>query len=154
MFYFHFAVTTTTTTTMPTPPMPNCQDNNRYCSYWASRGECTRNPSYMNRNCQRACNRCDNEESDCRDMNSNCPNWTSFCNNDIYRDYLANNCALSCGVCTANDVSGFSIGSCCNSRMIFTHMPGYAGLVSIWRDNEYPTMQYFGIPRHTQSMIA
>ena len=105
-------MTTTTTTTMPTPPMPNCQDNNRYCSYWASRGECTRNPSYMNRNCQRACNRCDNEESDCRDMNSNCPNWTSFCNNDIYRDYLANNCALSCGVCTANDVSSFSVGSC------------------------------------------
>jgi len=97
------SMTTTTTTTMPTPPMPNCSDNNRYCSYWAARGECSNNPSYMNRNCARSCNTCEGGESDCRDMNSNCPNWTSYCTNNVYRDYLERNCMLSCNVCTAND---------------------------------------------------
>jgi len=99
------SMTTTTTTTMPTPPMPNCQDNSRYCAYWAEQGECTRNPSYMQRNCQRACNFCEDETSDCRDMNDNCPSWTRYCTNDIYKDYLERNCMRSCNICTASDVT-------------------------------------------------
>jgi hypothetical protein len=32
-----------------------CQDTNNYCSYWASIGECSRNPGYMLPNCCASC---------------------------------------------------------------------------------------------------
>ena len=49
----------TTTTPRPTPPVEGCRDENTYCSAWAARGECSRNPSYMLNNCKRSCNACE-----------------------------------------------------------------------------------------------
>ena len=44
----------------PTPspttrPAPSCQDNNQYCSSWASSGYCTSNAAYMSTNCCKSC---------------------------------------------------------------------------------------------------
>jgi len=39
--------------------LSTCQDNNAYCSSWASSGECQRNPGYMLPNCQMSCHQCD-----------------------------------------------------------------------------------------------
>ncbi len=36
----------------------SCTDRNSYCASWASRGECNRNPGYMNVNCKKSCRRC------------------------------------------------------------------------------------------------
>jgi hypothetical protein len=100
-------MTTTTTTTMATPPIANCEDESQYCSYWASMGECSRNPSYMMAYCKRSCNACDRMTTtpSCTDANDNCPYWTAYCAQDVYRDYLRTNCERSCGYCQASDVA-------------------------------------------------
>lgn len=36
----------------------NCKDLHFSCPSWARRGECTRNPGYMLKNCMKSCNRC------------------------------------------------------------------------------------------------
>jgi len=36
----------------------SCVDKNPSCRSWASRGECNRNPGYMNTNCPKSCNKC------------------------------------------------------------------------------------------------
>eukprot|EP00112_Aurelia_sp_Birch-Aquarium-sp1_P003667 Seg1413.5 transcript_id=Seg1413.5/GoldUCD/mRNA.D3Y31 product=Hemicentin-1 protein_id=Seg1413.5/GoldUCD/D3Y31 len=36
----------------------DCKDMNVYCSAWAKRGECSRNPRYMLPNCKKSCGKC------------------------------------------------------------------------------------------------
>jgi len=36
----------------------SCVDGNKRCPSWAQRGECSKNPRYMLKNCQKSCNRC------------------------------------------------------------------------------------------------
>jgi len=36
----------------------NCGDSNTNCPYWASVGECSKNPSYMLPNCKKSCDTC------------------------------------------------------------------------------------------------
>jgi len=36
----------------------SCVDNNTYCSYWASIGECSKNPNYMHVYCKKSCQKC------------------------------------------------------------------------------------------------
>ena len=38
---------------------PDCVDNHPYCAWWAEKGECNRNPGYMNSNCKESCNKCE-----------------------------------------------------------------------------------------------
>ena len=40
------------------PPSGDCQDQNSSCQYWASTGECAKNPDYMLVYCQKSCNVC------------------------------------------------------------------------------------------------
>ena len=50
---------TTPKPTPPPPPQPTaCDDTNGNCEYWATRGECSRNPKYMLQYCKRSCNKC------------------------------------------------------------------------------------------------
>lgn len=41
---------------------PNCKDHHELCSFWASKGECEKNPDYMRLNCQISCNTCKNKK--------------------------------------------------------------------------------------------
>ena len=45
-------------TTLDNEPKVTCEDQHEKCQMWADVGECTANPSYMNKNCQRACELC------------------------------------------------------------------------------------------------
>ena len=67
--------TTTTTTTTTTPPKPSgCQDNSKWCGYWAKNGECENHPNYMRVNCRKSCRQCDKDLS-CVDNESHCQEW-------------------------------------------------------------------------------
>lgn len=35
-----------------------CTDKHNYCSFWAAKGECKKNPGYMNFYCQKSCEIC------------------------------------------------------------------------------------------------
>ncbi|CAJ0581802.1 unnamed protein product, partial [Mesorhabditis spiculigera] len=37
-----------------------CCDEHRFCRFWASKAECTKNPDWMLKNCQMSCNTCQN----------------------------------------------------------------------------------------------
>ena len=38
--------------------LTNCEDTERECKYWASLGECDKNPNYMRVNCALSCDSC------------------------------------------------------------------------------------------------
>ncbi|UMM43898.1 hypothetical protein L5515_019206 [Caenorhabditis briggsae] len=52
---------TTTTTQSPAPTPKVCEDKHSLCCFWATTGECTRNPFWMNINCAKTCGTCDCE---------------------------------------------------------------------------------------------
>ena len=35
-----------------------CKDKNKHCKFWASTGECRKNPKYMLSNCSKSCGNC------------------------------------------------------------------------------------------------
>ena len=37
----------------------DCQDGHKHCEYWASIGECKKNPDYMLKTCGKSCNSCE-----------------------------------------------------------------------------------------------
>jgi hypothetical protein len=39
-------------------PSSRCEDKDRNCPSWASRGECQKNPKYMKKNCPKSCKTC------------------------------------------------------------------------------------------------
>lgn len=51
------ASTSAPTSAPPAPPAP-CPNNHPDCAYWASVGECERNPDYMLVNCMESCGAC------------------------------------------------------------------------------------------------
>merc|ERR1712176_1629120 len=51
---------------------PGCQDGQRDCKYWASIGECSRNPAYMSQNCKAACNKCGSSSTPTNPQNPSC----------------------------------------------------------------------------------
>jgi len=40
-----------------------CSDKNEQCAYWASKGECKANPSFMYNNCAKSCNTCSQKKT-------------------------------------------------------------------------------------------
>ena len=42
----------------PPPPPAHCNNFHQHCNFWASSGECTKNPSWMEPNCALACHKC------------------------------------------------------------------------------------------------
>ena len=86
----------------------------RYCATWATRSECSRNPSWMLANCPIACDICDF----CEDFNQYCEDWARlgecrsnrkymniYCKKvsagDLYTSSIATFISFfkSCGVC-------------------------------------------------------
>merc|ERR1719495_54077 len=80
------------------PPKPTgCVDSNKYCSDWATKGQCQANPAYMNDYCKKSCGKCDT--SACVDKNRHCASWAKGgqCNSNAA--YMKPNCPKSCGTC-------------------------------------------------------
>jgi len=72
-----------------------CYDKNKYCATWATRSECSRNPSWMLSNCPIACEVCDF----CEDFNQYCEDWARLGECRTNRKYMNIYCKKSCGVC-------------------------------------------------------
>ncbi|XP_046633963.1 hatching enzyme 1.2-like isoform X2 [Daphnia pulicaria] len=91
------------------PPPPkvtydNVDDNAKTesCQWWASVGECTKNPSFMNANCKKSCGITDNSVCpSCQDKSSYCPSWaaTGYCTYSEAMAYMYMHCRKSCEVC-------------------------------------------------------
>ena len=101
----------------------SCEDNNGSCEFWASLGECDRNPDYMLSFCTRSCNGCATDgpssptraptrrrdptegptviipDSSCEDNNGSCEFWASLGECDRNPDYMLSFCARSCDSC-------------------------------------------------------
>jgi len=77
-----------------------CVDFNSKCKSWAGRGECTKNPKYMNPNCRKSCKKC--HPKGCKNTGSsdeNCKSWAlrGECVNNP--GWMPKNCALACNAC-------------------------------------------------------
>nr|BBB02487.1 astacin metalloprotease [Patiria pectinifera] len=114
-----------TTTGTGTGTGGDCTDNNVNCQYWASVGECQRNPNYMTVNCRRSCRLCGagssitTPASVCMDMNERCGEWASRgeCQNNP--NWMLPNCERSCNVCTqSSDESCVDLNENCDMMAV------------------------------------
>jgi len=78
-----------------------CVDRGTDCSYWESIGECTINPVFMNINCRKTCNFCDN--ANCSDSNELCSFWAKNGECDKNQLYMLDVCRESCGACQESE---------------------------------------------------
>ncbi|CAH1257393.1 MEP1B [Branchiostoma lanceolatum] len=105
----------------------SCFDTDGSCGGWASAGECTNNPGFMQSYCPQSCGLCRRAVRSCADSNEYCSSWASAgeCTNNPA--YMNANCQLSCGVCSTGGGGGAcadshescgywaSVGECTNS---------------------------------------
>jgi hypothetical protein len=61
-----------------------CQDSNKECIKWASVGECTKNPGFMQRSCAMSCQICENCTEKDKELLAPC-----YWKNRIAQNYLA-----------------------------------------------------------------
>ncbi|KAG8465654.1 hypothetical protein KFE25_002961 [Diacronema lutheri] len=79
-----------------------CVDGHGACGFWRQRGECVRNPAFMDAKCQRACGKCPPEEA-CRDVEEACPTWAAEGHCAGNAAWMLPNCRRSCGACEGGD---------------------------------------------------
>lgn len=78
-----------------------CHDNHNNCQYWASIGECSKNPGYMLHNCKRSCGQCSGSGS-CSDNHNTCEYWASVGECSKNPGYMLSQCKKSCGQCSSS----------------------------------------------------
>ncbi len=115
-------VTVTSSPTVAPTVTPVCEDKNEACmdsaesagnctstkcAFWATEGECTSNPNYMNVNCEQSCGLCGDVEGppepECTDENEQCPEWAVQGECTRNEAYMSVNCKDSCGYCGCED---------------------------------------------------
>ena len=69
-----------------------CTDGNSRCAVWASRGECSKNPSYMLTSCCAGCA----SAFPCRDQNNHGSAWASSNQCNVNPAYMQTSCCGSC----------------------------------------------------------
>lgn len=76
----------------------NLHVSDKQCDFWASAGECDKNPLWMANNCQYSCQRC---LPDCNDAygSTECQHWAKMGECGKNHKWMLQNCALSCGIC-------------------------------------------------------
>lgn len=86
-----------------------CSDSNANCATWATMGECTKNPYYMQIKCRKSCNSCTatyasiaglNYTPTCRDNEDLCPFWASKNECSANSRYMVNMCRAACKTCS------------------------------------------------------
>ncbi|KAL1233458.1 putative tyrosinase-like protein [Trichinella pseudospiralis] len=97
----------------PAGMQDTCPDLLITCAFWASQGECSKNPYWMKPNCQRSCNSCGATVSSidspspkpgCINNHELCQFWKSLGECISNRAYMASNCPLSCSTCGMQSV--------------------------------------------------
>lgn len=81
-----------------------CRDEDARCLFWAERGECSRNPTFMERTCPQSCELCigrleDWEDEDCQDMHPKCAEWAESGECVANPSYMLSACKKSCVKC-------------------------------------------------------
>jgi len=103
---------TTTTTTTTGGGNRNCKDLSPFCNDWSKKGECSRNPAYMNISCKKACNKCGNTTTtskNCKDKNKFCGDWARKGECTRNAAFMMGSCKKSCNVCAPrNPANGAS----------------------------------------------
>ncbi|EGT54069.1 hypothetical protein CAEBREN_32008 [Caenorhabditis brenneri] len=93
-------------TIQPTKPVvtveTSCFNENECCGPWAAKGECQKNPVYMNVWCKASCRQCTpnyNINDECSDRHTNCAMWSRSgeCNKNPL--WMSENCRKSCNKC-------------------------------------------------------
>ncbi|XP_043243999.1 zinc metalloproteinase nas-4-like [Amphibalanus amphitrite] len=103
-----------TVSTTEAPKPASCEDNNKWCSAWSDRGECTKNPVWMKVNCAKSCGTC----KSCSDHNAYCSSWAR--NGECAKNwsYMSVYCRDSCGLCL--DSSGATPSTCTDNNKYCT----------------------------------
>ena len=72
-----------------------------YCNEWKAKGECKKNPEYMNIYCARSCGKCKAEGGNCKDDNDYCEAWAEkgYCTKGNHVNYMKLRCKRACGKC-------------------------------------------------------
>ena len=81
-----------------------CTDEKNNCLFWAERGECTNNPTFMAKNCGQSCEQCsgrlpDWEDPNCSDSHPKCEDWASRGECTLNPTYMIEACRKSCLIC-------------------------------------------------------
>ena len=88
-------------TPKPTQPTGNCADYNQYCASWASTGECSKNPAYMNQYCRKSCRLCGSGGGggSCTNASPHCNYWSQhgYCRSNYA--YMSQSCRKACRLC-------------------------------------------------------
>uniref|UniRef100_A0AC34Q7A1 ShKT domain-containing protein n=1 Tax=Panagrolaimus sp. JU765 TaxID=591449 RepID=A0AC34Q7A1_9BILA len=92
-------------TTLPPAAQPqnqNCYNEHECCGTWQAKGECARNPGYMNAWCKASCGQCRPNydlRRECADRHPNCVRWSRAgeCTRNPY--WMTENCRQSCNKC-------------------------------------------------------
>jgi hypothetical protein len=71
-----------------------CTDSNNACAYWASIGECARNPGYMSTSCCSSCRA--GNQVECADSNTQCDAWAQAGECSRNPAYMLSSCCASC----------------------------------------------------------
>ncbi|CAA95805.2 Putative tyrosinase-like protein tyr-3 [Caenorhabditis elegans] len=80
----------------------SCFNENECCGPWSAKGECQKNPVYMNVWCKASCRQCTpnyNINEECSDRHTNCAMWSRSgeCNKNPL--WMSENCRSSCQKC-------------------------------------------------------
>ena len=103
-----YASTTDETCAVGDSSCSACQDQEDKCSYWASIGECDKNPDYMHQFCQLSCGLCEGmnppkpkntKKKTCEDEDDKCEMWAESGECQANPGYMLSHCKLSCHVC-------------------------------------------------------
>lgn len=89
-----------------------CMDTNEQCGSWASNGECTKNPQFMNDSCRRSCGLCSqgasiSDELPCRDTGSreDCEYWSTMGECQANEAFMRGQCQRSCRFCERENLT-------------------------------------------------
>ena len=86
-------------TVAATSPSQLCEDehDSQQCKLWASKHECTNNPSFMTRSCRASCLLC--QSSGCQNLHDSCESWAAAGECNRNEGFMAEHCAFSCRSC-------------------------------------------------------
>uniref|UniRef100_A0A7S4N7Z9 ShKT domain-containing protein n=1 Tax=Odontella aurita TaxID=265563 RepID=A0A7S4N7Z9_9STRA len=94
--------------------LSSCRNHHNSCQYWASIGECSKNPGYMLHYCKESCGQCSG--GSCYDNHRHCQHWASIGECSKNPGYMLTNCKRSCGRCAGN--GGGSTSKKCHKKKV------------------------------------
>ncbi|KAL3100944.1 hypothetical protein niasHS_001404 [Heterodera schachtii] len=92
----------------------SCYNEHECCETWSLKGECQRNPVYMNAWCQASCRQCQIDYdmfTECNDRHVNCAQWAKRGECTRNKFWMTENCRRSCDKCQVTRAQVCSGGS-------------------------------------------